>query len=120
MKKHLFILVLLLAAIGWSCEKDTVIHENDYDVVVKSTETYRQNLNISGDEDGAVIIKQATHFEISELKRDSTTNWSVVYFYKPEAGFTGTDSVNIETNTGSNGASAGIKDTLKIVFLVTN
>ncbi len=111
--------ILILSVLAISCEDEIVAPSNHSEIKVKNSDTYQFNLNISGDEEGAVIIEQASHFEISELKRDASTDWSVIYFYKPESGYSGTDSVRIETNTGSDGASAGILDTIKIVFQVT-
>ncbi len=63
------------------------------------------NTLIGGDEEGASISIQATHFEISEIVRDSSTNYLAIYRYKPAVDYVGTDSVEIKTSTGSDGAS---------------
>jgi len=55
------------------------------------------------DEEGAVIKQHAKHYELNELVRDSSTNWSVVYRYAPEKGYIGKDYVEIETCTGGEG-----------------
>ena len=74
-------------------------------ITLRSGEMFTYDLNISGDEEGAVIKLQAKHFELSDLIRDSSTNWSVVYRYAPENGYTGKDYVEIETCTGGEGIS---------------
>jgi hypothetical protein len=60
---------------------------------------------VSGDEDGARISTQAKHYSISEIRRDAETNWVAVYVYQPAAGFVGSDYVEIEILTGSDGVS---------------
>lgn len=85
--------------------------DNDYDeiikedVSIKNTDTYLYDLGSFGDEESASIQKQAKHFEISELNREAYTG-KIIYTYKPKAGFTGTDYVEILTGRGSDGASA--------------
>lgn len=118
--KKLFhwILVLSLGFLFFSCE-DENIRELEDKINLKNSESFHYDLHISGDEEGATIIEQANHFEISELNRDETTNWSIVYTYKPEQGFSGSDSVTIETCTGGEGVTCTNLDTLKFIFNVT-
>ena len=71
---------------------------------LKNTETYEYP-TVSGDEDGASISTQAKHYSISEFRRDSTTDWVATYVYRPAPGFVGSDYVEIEIFTGSDGAS---------------
>ena len=73
-------------------------------VSLKNTETYEYP-TVGGDEDGAVVSKQATHHSISEIRRGAETNWIAVYVYRPAAGFVGSDHAEIEIFTGSDGAS---------------
>lgn len=73
-------------------------------VSLENTETYSYP-TVGGDEEGARISIQAKHYSISEIRRDAETNWVAVYFYRPAAGFVGTDYVEIEILTGSDGAS---------------
>lgn len=54
-------------------------------ITIKNTKEYVHDFNISGDEEGATIKVQATHFKLSEIIRNESTNWSVVYHYQPEA-----------------------------------
>ena len=89
-----------------SCNQDSNSDdENIIAVSIKNSEIYEYQTGISGDEEGVLIEKQASHFEISEIIRDSSTQWSAVYRYKPEQGYIGTDNVEIKTMQGSDGAS---------------
>ncbi len=74
-------------------------------VSIKNSEVYEYDTGIAGDEEGASIEQQASHFEISEINKDSSTQWSAVYKYKPEQGYIGTDNVELKTTQGSDGAS---------------
>ena len=100
------------------CKKEVITTE--LNITVKNSENYELDLEISGDEEGATIKTQAEHFQTSELIRDSSTNWSVVYKYEPLPDYTGTDFVEIETCTG--GASTGCSDDgiVRINFTVTD
>jgi len=73
-------------------------------VSLKNTEVY-QYPTVGGDEEGARISIQAKHYSTSEIRRNAETNWVAVYIYQPAAGFVGSDSVDIEVLTGSDGAS---------------
>ena len=77
-----------------------------------------QYATVSGDEEGARISTQAGHYAISEIRRDSTTNWVAVYVYQPAAGFVGSDQVELELLTHSDGASPPIAKRLTIRFVV--
>lgn len=109
-----FITALILMC---GCEKETA--EPQLRVALKNTEVYIHDLKISGDEEGASITKQAQHSAMSALIRNSETNWSLVYKYKPEAGFVGKDYVEIETCTGGEMPCSDYK-TIKIEFTVSN
>ena len=71
--------------------------DKDITVSIKNSDMYEHDLGMSGDEEGASIKRQASHFTVSEIVRDSTTNWSPVYRYQPSKGYVGTDSVEIQT-----------------------
>ena len=115
----IFIILLLITFI-WSCEKDDIIEPNDsLTITLKNSDDFLHDFKISGDEEGATIILQATHFSISEITRNESTNWSVVYHYKPESGFIGKDSVKIQTSTGSDGSGPGIIKLVEFFFQIT-
>jgi len=107
----------------WQCAEDEspVMKNNPLEITMKSSDAYRHDFNISGDEEGAVIIQQAKHALKSEIVRDETTNWNVVYIYQPDENFNGADSVQIETCTGGDGSiNSCTTDTVKFNFLVEN
>jgi hypothetical protein len=66
-------------------------------VSLKNPEVYRCEVGMSGDEVGASIKRQASHFTASEIVRNTPTNWSPVCLYQPSKGYVGTDSVEIQT-----------------------
>jgi len=104
-----------------SCDEEEMAGiTRDIEVTITNVETYEYDLMISGDEEGAVIVTQAQHFQKSELVRDMSTNWSVVYRYMPMEDFTGTDFVDIETCTGGTGTGCSDIDIFRISFAITN
>ena len=60
---------------------------------------------VGGDEEGARISIQPRHYSISEIRRDAGTKWVATFVYQSTAGFVGSDDAEIETLTGSDGAS---------------
>lgn len=118
MKKILTLLAFLIVLMT-SCKKDVFpIDKDTIQVTIKTSDTYTYSTGISGDEEGAKIIRQAENFELSELRRNQTTNWVVFYDYKPKSNFTGKDYVEIETYAGSDGTNLPTK-TNKIKILIT-
>lgn len=101
MKSALKFSVLIFCVLSLSnCDKEnTICLDSEINVTMNNSEAYELDLLISGDEEGASIITQAQHFQKSELIRDSTTNWSVVYYYEPLPNFTGIDFIEIEKSS---------------------
>ena len=96
-----FAFVALLPVSG-GC-KDTVTV--DYITVsLADSQTYSYP-TVSGDEEGAGITVQAKHFRVSEMRRNAETNWVATFVYQPVAGYVGMDRAELETLTGSDGAS---------------
>ena len=60
-----------------------------------------------------VIKKQAVHYEVSEIIRDSTTNWEAMYCYPAAKNYVGSDEVEIETSRGSDGVSPSTEIEIK-------
>ena len=90
-------------------------------VELKRTEIYEYRTGISGDEEGASIKKQGQHHEISEIIRDSTTNWEAIYRYQAKKDYVGKDEVEIETSRGSDGTSLPTEiEVITIRFIITN
>ena len=98
--KNQFLLLLVIALAGCG-DVDSV---RAVRVSLVNSETY-QYPTLVGDEEGAAVATQAKHYRISEVRRDSTTNWDAVYFYQPAAGFVGSDIAAIRVYRGSDGAS---------------
>ena len=114
------VIILLLITFSWSCEKDEITEQNDSLIItLKNTADFKHDFKISGDEEGAIIKTQASHFSISEIIRNESTNWSVVYHYKPATGFVGKDTVKIQTNTGSDGSGPGNIKLVEFIFQIT-
>ena len=97
-----FVLLLAAALHTQSCRESNRIKA--VSVSLRNTETYEYP-TVSGDEDGARISTQASHYSISEIRRNTETSWAAVYVYRPAAGFVGSDYVEIEILSGSDGAS---------------
>ena len=113
--------VLVCTSFLCNCEKEEIVVMNEtLHISLKNTEEYIHDFKISGDEEGATIKVQAKHFSISKIIRNESTNWSVVYHYKPETGFIGSDLVEIETNTGSDGSGNGKTNIVKLFFQITD
>lgn len=105
-----------------SCSSDDNQSEGE---IIKATasisisEIYTYNLGSFGDEEGAAIQKQAENFEISKLERNFPSV-EIIYTYKPQSGFVGTNYVELKTSSGSNGASPNTNiSILKITIKVT-
>ena len=95
--------LLLLVVYGQGCSKSNP--SEIVSVSLKNTETY-QYPTVGGDEEGARISTQASHYSISEIRRNAETNWVAVYTYRPAAGFVGSDYAEVEILSGSDGASS--------------
>jgi hypothetical protein len=102
---YAFILCLLVLTVSCDSTTDSSIEEGTITVSIKNSETYKYRTGISGDEEGASIILQAENSVISEIVRNAETNWEAVYTYRAKPFFSGTDLVEIELSTGSDGAS---------------
>lgn len=118
MKKIIFVFLSCLLILTLSCDNnfDSNSDSSAITVTLNESETYEYRTGIGGDEEGASIILQAEHFEISDIIRNADTQWEAVYRYQPEPLFSGTDYVEIQLSTGSDGASSPIN--VKIRFHV--
>ena len=109
MKRFFLTLIIPVALLTFSqgCSKeDIVIHSPDTNTVsLTRNETYHFDPGYFGDEEGAIISRQATHFIVSKLDRDITTG-KIGYTYPPALNFTGTDEVELKLMRGSDGASS--------------
>jgi hypothetical protein len=87
---------------------------------LRTTDTY-QYPTVGGDEEGALIAKQAQHYRVSEIRRNASTNWVVVYVYQPQGGYVGSDYAEIEIHTNSVGTPEHTKvSKLGFSFMIVN
>lgn len=111
-----WILSAALLNLSLSCTKEepaiSTIHT--ISVPLGRNETYRYDLGLFGDEEGAVIRKQASHFLVSQAVRDIATG-KIVYTYTPAPDYAGTDEVELKSMRGSDGASANNEITITTI-----
>ena len=113
-----FLIILLILL--WGCEKEKEpVPKELIEISLQNTDEYIHDFEICGDEEGATIETSPQHAEISEIVRDASTDWCVVYKYKPESGFVGKDYVEIKTCTGG-GISCTEIEIVRIEFTVTD
>ena len=72
-------------------------------VTIKANQTYEYDLGYFGFEEGAIMVRQGTHFQTSKLERLDYEK--VIYTYIPLQDFTGSDEVELRAGRGSDGAS---------------
>lgn len=115
-RTFLFAACLSLAVSATACKEKAGVET--LSVSILNTDRYRHPTD-GGDEEGARISMQASHYSVSEMRRDSETNWVATYVYQPTAGYTGTDDVELEILAGSDGATAPrIVRKVRIHFLI--
>ena len=116
------VFLCLLLAMNTSCKKSSTGDDkpdNAIQVSLKANETYQYNLGSFGDEEGASIAQQATHFKTSSVTRDQ--GFSIIHLnYTPADNYTGTDELIVLTAKGSNGTSENPdKKLVKFRFTIT-
>ena len=123
MKNAIIILTVMLSilALTQSCKKDKSINstKKTINVSISSNETYQYDLGVFGDEEGASINAQASHFQISKIERVEYVK--LIYTYTPTKDFVGTDAVELKAERGSDGASPNDEITIIVIkFIITN
>ena len=112
----LFLASLSLLMSATACKEKVAVES--LSVSILNTDRYRHP-TVGGDEEGARISMQATHYSVSEIRRDSESNWVATYVYQPTAGYTGTDDVELEILSSSDGVTAPqIVKKLRLHFLI--
>ena|ERR1041384_6269513 len=109
--------IAVFAAVVVQLQGCGVSSPESINVSLRNGDTY-QYPTVGGDEDVARISIQAQHYQTSEMRRDAQTNWVATYVYQPAPGFVGSDHVELELLTGSDGASAP-KDLKKVALRFT-
>lgn len=112
-RRFLTVVSIMVSVAG--CNNSTAIEF--LTVSIRNTEQY-EHLTVGGDEEGARISAQARHYSISEVRRGPETNWIATYVYRPSPGFVGTDNVELEVLTGSDGATAPNVRKVRLHFVV--
>ena len=118
MKTTTLILIIMMLIISMGCKKETSTQKTSEKIISvslnKSDTLYKNSFGYFGDEEGISIIKQAKHSAISKIINQPFEER--IFQYQPLNNFVGLDSVIIETNKGSDGAS---KSTLinKTIFI---
>lgn len=113
------LIVCLFLGNGCSSSTDPDIDKELISVTITNSEVYTYNTGIGGDEEGASIIRQANHFEISDIIRNADTMWEAIYNYKAMSGFKGADYVELKLSRGSDGASPPTDiEIIKIEFII--
>ena len=121
MKKKLTILISIVLLISCS-KKDDLINEEivnssiQQEILIKNGETLRIDLGNFGDEEGALIFENAHNAKLSRLYREQSSSL-ITYEYSPLDNFTGIDTVGLILNRGSDGASFGFNDTMRICII---
>jgi len=105
--KTLMFATFIIASAFFKCSKDEdseSINTQAIATVIDTNEIYTFDLGYFGDEEGATISKQAIHYAVSKLVRDSASK--IIYTYQPAKDYSGNDEVEITSSRGSDGASA--------------
>ncbi len=122
MKSNYLFLTLIIAILAFnqSCSEDD--SNNSIQTIyasISTNQTYQYDLGNFGDEEGAGITRQASHFQVSKTER-TIGSGNIIYTYIPTLNYVGTDEVEIKTERGSDGASPGTDITTVIIkFTVT-
>ena len=113
--------ILFLLTLICSCKKENdSTDQQTVNVTIHSNESYKYDLGIFGDEEGAAITRQAMHYQISSAQRSLDFS-KVFYEYKPSLNYTGTDVVELKSARGSDGASANNKIIVTTIkFTISN
>lgn len=114
--------IFCVSILTLSCDKEFCSKDKKQTVNVnlKTNDAYQYELGLFGDEEGATISRQASHFFSSLVERDISKS-KITYKYQPAQGFVGSDEVELVSQRGSDGASHN-KDKLitTIRFTITN
>ncbi|MDX1637709.1 MAG: hypothetical protein R3281_07055 [Balneolaceae bacterium] len=100
-------LTLLVSVMLFSCSGDHGFNINGSsgvcDVELEPGELFEYDLGFFGDEEAARITVEPEHAALSELDRSDPSK--IIYRYRPDPTYTGTDYVELRSERGSDGAS---------------
>ena len=102
--------ILFLLIISWflvfahGCRKDdSQSSPVTIQVNMKTNQTFQYDLGYFGYEEGAIMVRQGSHFRTSKLERLDYEK--IRYTYIPLQDYTGTDEIELRAGRGSDGAS---------------
>ncbi len=121
MKRKWTILISILVFISCSVENDLTnsgLVESflKQEIHIQSGDVLKINLGNFGDEEGARIFVNPQNAKVSKLYRELSAG-SMFYEYSPLDDFSGKDIVGFIINRGSDGASLGISDSIRICII---
>ena len=109
MKRFILYLIISVGTLillpGCSKEEPVNTPANIIRISLGRNETVHYDLGYFGEEEGALISKQPSHYLASKTDRDINTG-KIMYTYTPASDFAGTDEVVLKSMRGSDGASA--------------
>lgn len=118
-KVFLYLTAVLFLQTAISCKK-----ENDggpvtktIDVELNANQAYQYDLGSFGDEEGASIEQQTSHYADSKIVREKDFV-TLTYHYQPANNYTGTDEVVLKSARGSDGASPNDEITITTIKFV--
>ncbi len=115
-------IIILMAIIGLfsTCSNDddnSNVKLIEKKITLNNSENYEHSLGYFGDEQGARIVTQAKYFEISKLNRATD---EIIYNYKSENDFVGSDFVEIESvNFNISTDNETVINKIRITFNIT-
>ena len=90
------------------------------EVTVKQHTYFEYNTGMSGDEQGAKLKTYAKHAKYSNVLRDKTTGFEVIYRYRSKPDYVGKDSVELEYSDHQLGSGPDDPGTTTITRQVIN
>lgn len=111
-------LLKLVSLLLFSITFHSCVEEEEKTMTISNSDTLHYSLGSFGDEEGASILQQARHYQISELKHEVNSG-EISYRYKADSAYTGKDYVELRSARGSDGESRN-KDVviIKLTILV--
>lgn len=117
---YLLILSFLIGVHSCNKDKSSPTDIQVINVTIKSNEDYSYDLGGYGNKEQASIIRQASHYQISDIIKASNSV-NITYKYKPAENYIGTDEVELKSKKNSGRASHNdIIIMTMIKFTITN
>lgn len=124
MKALLFSVVCYLLVALTACRKEVPVKitKDTIEVTLNLNETYNFDLGYPCVECGTRINKQASHYSVSRISlKPDTLDLHFFYEYTPALNYTGTDEVEIELSSGSDGSGPNTQFFYKTIkFTITD